>query len=48
MEAKSVIEKLGGEVVGFASLANRGFCKTENIDIKILKGECKLDSNQFL
>ncbi|NPA61062.1 MAG: orotate phosphoribosyltransferase [Epsilonproteobacteria bacterium] len=43
MEAKSVIEKLGGEVVGFASLANRGFCKTENIDIKILKGECKLD-----
>ncbi len=31
MEAKSVIEKLGGEVVGFASLANRGFCKTRNL-----------------
>jgi len=42
MEAKSVIENWW-RGCSFASLANRGFCKTENIDIKILKGECKLD-----
>ena len=36
MEAAHVVEELGGEVVGFAALANRGFCHREgsNIDSK--------------
>ena len=36
MEAARVVEELGGEVVGFAALANRGFCHREgsNIDSK--------------
>ncbi len=29
VEAKKVIENLGGKVIAFASLANRGFCKAE-------------------
>ena len=41
MEACRVIEDLGGEVVAFASLANRGFCKREGSDIEP-KEECKL------
>ncbi len=41
MEAASIIKKLGAEVVAFASLANRGFCKREGTDITP-KSECKL------
>jgi len=46
MEAKEVIESLGAEVVAFASLANRGFCRSENLkDSTSSKSECKLPSN---
>jgi len=41
MEASKVIEELGGEVVAFASLANRGFCRREGSNITP-KEECKL------
>ena len=41
MEAATVIKELGANVVAFASLANRGFCRREGTDI-IPKSECKL------
>jgi len=41
MEAASVVESLGGKIVGAAALANRGFCKHENSDIET-KANCKL------
>jgi len=41
MEAAHVVESLGGKIVGVAALANRGFCKRENSDIKT-KENCKL------
>jgi orotate phosphoribosyltransferase len=41
MEAASIIEELGAEVVAFASLANRGFCQREGSTIES-KSECKL------
>ena len=41
MEAARVVESLGGTIVGVAALANRGFCKRENSDIKT-KENCKL------
>ena len=41
MEAAAVVEELGGEVVGFAALANRGFCHREGSDIES-KPNCKL------
>jgi len=41
MEAATIIEELGAEVVAFASLANRGFCRREGTDIRP-KPECKL------
>lgn len=41
MEAASVIESLGGKIVGVAALANRGFCKRENSDTTT-KPNCKL------
>ncbi len=41
MEASKIIQELGGNIVAFASLANRGFCKRENSNIKSQK-ECKL------
>jgi orotate phosphoribosyltransferase len=41
MEASKIIEELGAEVVAFASLANRGFCRREGTDT-IPKAECKL------
>ena len=31
LESARIIEDLGGEVVGFAALANRGFCKVANL-----------------
>ncbi|SFV63495.1 Orotate phosphoribosyltransferase [hydrothermal vent metagenome] len=41
MEAAFAVEALGGTIVGAAALANRGFCKRENSDIKT-KPNCKL------
>jgi len=41
MEALEVIESLGGEVVAFASLANRGFCRRVGTEGEP-KSECKL------
>jgi orotate phosphoribosyltransferase len=40
-EAAKVVEEMGGEIVAFAALANRGFCHRENSDIKT-KPNCKL------
>jgi orotate phosphoribosyltransferase len=44
MEAAAVVEELGGEVVGVAALANRGFCKREGSDIQT-QSNCKLPQN---
>lgn len=44
LEASRVVEELGGEVVAFSALANRGFCKRENSNIEA-KSECKLPKN---
>ncbi|MCJ7764350.1 MAG: orotate phosphoribosyltransferase [Thiovulaceae bacterium] len=41
MEAAAAIEALGGEVVGFAALANRGFCHRQNSDAA-RKVNCRL------
>jgi orotate phosphoribosyltransferase len=41
MEAGAVVEELGGEVVAFAALANRGFCQRQNSDIT-RKTNCRL------
>jgi len=41
MEAAEVVKSLGGEIVGIAALANRGFCKRQNSDITT-KPNCKL------
>ena len=44
MEASQVVEKLGGKVVAFSALANRGFCKREKSKTEA-KAECKLPEN---
>ncbi|QOP42292.1 orotate phosphoribosyltransferase [Sulfurimonas marina] len=41
MEAAAVVKELGGEIVGVAALANRGFCHRENSDVET-KPNCKL------
>jgi len=41
MEAAAVVKELGGEIVGVAALANRGFCKRQDSDITTKKN-CKL------
>ena len=41
MEAARVVQELGGEIVGVAALANRGFCKRQNSNITT-KPNCKL------
>lgn len=41
MEARDAVEALGGKVVAFSALANRGFCKRENSSLEAKK-ECKL------
>jgi len=41
MEASKIIEELGANVVAFASLANRGFCKRDGSTTEP-KPECKL------
>ena len=47
MEAAKAIEALGGEVVGFAALANRGFCKREGSELE-RKPNCALPSDKPL
>lgn len=44
LKAAKAIEELGGKVVAFASLANRGFCHREGSDIEA-KPECQLPSD---
>lgn len=44
LESASCIEALGAQIVGFAGLANRGFCKRENSKLSA-KAECKLPQN---
>ena len=44
MEAAAVVKELGGEIVGVAALANRGFCKRESSDVKT-QSNCKLPQN---
>ena len=44
MKAARAIEELGANVVAFASLANRGFCKREGSSLEAKK-ECKLTSS---
>jgi len=41
MEAAAVVKELGGEIVGAAALANRGFCKREGSNLET-KVNCKL------
>ncbi len=41
LEAAKQVENDGGEIVGYAALANRGFCKREGTDIEP-KANCKL------
>jgi orotate phosphoribosyltransferase len=41
MEAGAAVEALGADVVAFAALANRGFCRREHSDIEA-KPNCKL------
>lgn len=41
MEAAAAIESLGGKVVGFAALANRGFCRRQGTTLEP-KPNCKL------
>ena len=41
MEAAAVVKELGGEIVGVAALANRGFCHREGSDVET-KPNCKL------
>jgi orotate phosphoribosyltransferase len=41
MEAATVVKELGGEIVGVAALANRGFCGRNNSNVTT-KPNCKL------
>ena len=47
LEAAKIIESLGADVVAFAALANRGFCKRVGAD-NSPKIECKLPNNKPL
>jgi orotate phosphoribosyltransferase len=47
MEAAKAIEALGGIVVGFAALANRGFCKRDGSALE-RKANCALPSDKPL
>ena len=47
LEAARAIEALGGEVVAFAALANRGFCKRDGSTLN-RKESCSLPENQPL
>ena len=46
LESARLIENLGGEVVGFAALANRGFCKVANLAGSSAKGGAKLPADK--
>ena len=46
LESARLIEDLGGEVVGFAALANRGFCKVANLAGSGAKGGAKLPADK--
>jgi len=45
MEAAAEVERLGADIVGFAALANRGFCKRVNSDLDD-KPNCKLPKDK--
>ncbi len=51
LEAANVVEKLGAQIVAYASIANRGFCKkttlnkTDKIENEQNINECKLPKN---
>ncbi len=44
MEAAAEVERLGAEVVGYAALANRGFCRREGSDLE-RRPNCRLPEN---
>ena len=46
LESARLIENLGGEVVGFAALANRGFCKVANLAGSSAKEGAKLPTDK--
>ncbi|WP_297948397.1 orotate phosphoribosyltransferase [uncultured Campylobacter sp.] len=46
LESARLIENLGGEVVGFAALANRGFCKVANLAGSVAKAGAKLPADK--
>ena len=46
LESAKIIESLGGEVVGFAALANRGFCKVANLAGSVAKAGAKLPTDK--
>ena len=46
LESARLIENLGGEVVGFAALANRGFCKVANLSGSSAKDGAKLPADK--
>ncbi len=46
LESAKLIENLGGEVVGFAALANRGFCKVANLAGSSAKEGAKLPADK--
>lgn len=45
MEAAAEVERLGADVVGFAALANRGFCRREGSDLP-RKPNCRLPEDK--
>jgi len=47
MEAAAEVERLGANIVGFAALANRGFCKRVGSDLEC-KPNCKLPKDKPL
>ena len=46
LESARLIENLGGEIVGFAALANRGFCKVANLADSNAKEGAKLPADK--
>ena len=46
LESARLIENLGGEIVGFAALANRGFCKVANLAVSVAKAGAKLPADK--
>ena len=46
LESAKLIENLGGEIVGFAALANRGFCKVANLAGSSAKAGAKLPADK--